>query len=268
MFDEFFIRPLLAGFGLALIAGPLGCLVVWRRMAYFGDTLAHAALLGVALGFFLQINLMLSVFVISVLIALCLLILQKSGQHGADSLLGLLSHSALAIGLVAFSLMPGSAQTDLTVLLMGDILSVSSTDLIVIWAGGALALLVLWLLWRPLFAATVSVELAEAEGMKPDRLNIVFMLMMALVIAIAINIVGVLMIAAMLIIPATTARRFASGPEVMAALAILIGMGAVLSGLFISFQWDSPAGPSIIVAAFLIFIASLVLGGLVLKKAR
>ena len=256
MLDDFFIRALVAGIGLALVTGPLGCFVVWRRMAYFGDTLSHGALLGVALGLLLQVDLTLAVFAVSALVSLALLVLQRRASLSADALLGLLSHSSLALGLVVLAFMTW-VRVDLMGLLFGDILAVSRSDLALIWGGGAIVLALLAAVWRPLFAATVNPEIAEAEGMRPDRANIVFMLLMAGVIAIAMKIIGVLLITAMLIIPAAAARRLASGPEQMAVLASAIGVAAVLGGLFGSLQWDTPSGPSIVVAALGLFLVSL-----------
>jgi len=268
MLDDFFARAILAGLGVALVAGPLGCFVVWRRLAYFGDTLSHAALLGVALAFLFEINIPLAVFAVSVMISLALLLLQKRATLSSDALLGLLSHSALALGLVALAFMTW-VRMDLMGLLFGDILAVSKIDIAVIWTGGVAVLVVLALIWRPLFAATVSAELAEAEGMHPDRANLIFMILMATVIAMSIKIVGVLLITAMLIIPAATARRFASGPEQMAVFASLAGMAAIVLGLEASLRWDTPSGPSIVVAALVLFLAAMSpIGTLIMRLVR
>lgn len=256
MFDDFFIRALVAGIGIALVAGPLGCFVVWRRLSYFGDTLAHSAVLGVSLAIFLEINIIASVFVIAILISLLLLFLQKKGGLASDALLGLMSHSALALGLVAIAFMTW-VRIDLNALLFGDILSVSKLDITIVWAGGILVMVVLAFIWRQLFAATVNEELAQAEGMKPDRANLVFMVLMALIIAISMKIVGVLLITALLIIPAATARRVSSSPEQMAVLAALFGVLAVVGGLFGSLRWDTPSGPSIVVMAMVLFVLTL-----------
>lgn len=256
MLDDFFTRAIVAGIGVALVAGPLGCFIVWRRLAYFGDTLSHAALLGVALAFLFEVNITLAVFGVSACVSIALLLLQKRASLSADALLGLLSHSALAVGLVVLAFMTW-IRIDLMGFLFGDILAVSKADIAIIWLGGAVVLAVLAAIWRPLFAATVSRELAEAEGMNPERANIIFMLLMAAVIAISMKIVGVLLITALLIIPAAAARRFAGGPEQMALLAAGIGAAAVLGGLFGSLEWDTPAGPSIVVSALGLFLASL-----------
>jgi zinc transport system permease protein len=254
--DDFFTRALVAGIGVAVVAGPLGCFIVWRRLAYFGDTLSHAALLGVALAFLFEINIIVSVFLVSACVSIALLLLQRRATLSADALLGLLAHSALALGLVVLAFMTW-VRMDLMGFLFGDILAVSRTDIAIIWIGGGVVLTILTLIWRPLFAGTVNRELAEAEGMNPQRADIIFMLLMALVIAISMKIVGVLLITAMLIIPAATSRRFATGPEQMAVLAAIMGAIAVVAGLFGSLEWDTPSGPSIVVAALALFVVSL-----------
>jgi zinc transport system permease protein len=253
MFDDFFVRALLAGVGVALVAGPLGCFIVWRRLAYFGDTLSHSALLGVVLAFLLQINITLAVFGVCAAVALSVLALQRNASLSSDSLLGMLAHSSLALGLVALAFM-SSVRVDLMGFLFGDILAVSQLDLAVIYVGGGIVIAVLVFVWRALFAATVNHDLAAAEGLRPDRANIVFMLLMAIVIAISMKIVGVLLITALLIIPAATARQLARGPEQMAVIATGLGVIAVVAGLLASLEWDTPSGPSIVVAAAVLFV--------------
>jgi zinc transport system permease protein len=267
MLDDFFTRALIAGIGLALVAGPLGCFIVWRRMAYFGDTMAHSALLGVALAFLLNINLTLGVFIVAALVSVALIVLQRWNTLSTDALLGILSHSTLAIGLVLVAFMTW-VRIDLMGFLFGDILSVSVTDIAVIWGGGAAVLLVLILTWRPLLAATVNDEVAEAEGLRPEVSRIVYMLLLAVVIAIAMKLVGVLLITSLLIIPAATARRLSVSPEQMAVLSALIGAVAVTGGLFGSLGYDTPSGPSIVVAALLLFVLSIVVPVQRLRRKR
>jgi len=251
--DDFFIRALIAGTGVAIVSGPLGCFVVWRRLAYFGDTLSCAALLGVALALHLEVNTTLAVFSVSVFISLALILLQSRVNLSSDALLGLLAHSALALGLVGLSFMTW-VRVDLMGFLFGDILAVTPKDIAVIWGGGAFVLLILLISWHSLFASTVNVEIAQAEGMNPEKSNIVLMLLMAVVIAISMKIVGVLLITSMLIFPAAIARRFSTGPEQMAFLSAIVGILVVFGGLFGSLQWDTPSGPSIVVTAALLFI--------------
>lgn len=256
MFEGFLVYALLGGLGLALVAGPLGCFVVWRRMAYFGDSLAHSALMGVALGFVLSIDVTLGIAATCVLFALAIVGLQQQRRIATDTLLGILSHTALSIGLVALSLM-GSLRVDLLGYLFGDILSVTPQDLTVIYGGGALALVVLAVIWRDLLAATVHEELARAEGVAVFRVRLVFTLLLAVVVAISMKVMGILLITSMLIIPAAAARRFARTPEAMALLAAATGVLAVALGLGASLRWDTPSGPSIVVAAFSLFLVSL-----------
>lgn len=256
MLDDFFIRALVAGIGVALVAGPLGCFVVWRRMAYFGDTMAHSALLGVALSFLLEVNLSIGVFLVAALVSIALLLLQRRNQLSADALLGILSHSTLAIGLVLVTFMTW-VRIDLMGFLFGDILAVTATDIALIYGGGGAILALLVWMWRPLLAATVNAELAEAEGLQPETSKVIFMLLLASVIAIAMKLVGVLLITSLLIIPAATARRLSATPEQMAAIAALTGVLAVCGGLFGSLHYDTPSGPSIVVAALVLFLISM-----------
>lgn len=258
MLDDFFSRALLAGVGLALVTGPLGCFVVWRRMAYFGDTMAHSALLGVALAFLFNINLTLGVFLVAAMVSLLLLLLQRGNHISTDALLGLLSHSTLAVGLVIVPFLSW-VRLDLIGFLFGDILAVSAGDVLVIWGGGAAILAVLAWLWRPLLASTVNAELAEAEGLNPELSRLLLMLLLACTIAIAMKIVGVLLITALLVIPAAAARRQSSTPEQMALLAALAGAAAVVAGLYGSLRFDTPSGPSIVVAALGLFLVSILL---------
>ena len=256
MLEDFFTRALLAGIGLALVAGPLGCFIVWRRMAYFGDTMAHSALLGVALAFLFDLNLTIGVFVVAALVSVALVLLQRRNALSTDALLGILSHSTLALGLVLVAFMTW-VRIDLMGFLFGDILAVSVADIAVIYAGGAAVLVVLALIWRSLLASTVNAEVAEAEGLHPEVTRLVFMLLLAVVIAIAMKLVGVLLITSLLIIPAATARRFSASPEQMAVIAALAGAISVTGGLFGSLNYDTPSGPSIVVAALVLFLLSI-----------
>ena len=256
MFDDFLFRALIAGIGIAIVTGPLGCFVVWRRLSFFGDTLAHSALLGVILSISFDINISLSIFAVSSLVALILLRLQNTTNLAGDALLGLLSHSSLAIGLVVLGFL-SFIRFDIMGVLFGDILSVNVNDLIIIWAGGAIILFVLWLIWKPLFASTVNYELAEAEGMNPKRVNAIFTILLAALIAISIKMVGLLLITGMLIIPCAMARNLSNNPKQMVVLSIIGGLLSVGLGLFSSLEFNTASGPSIIAASLLLFVLSL-----------
>ena len=256
--DDFLIRALFAGIGLALIAGPLGAFIVWRRMAYFGDTLAHSGLLGVGLGILLDIDVGLGVITVCILISLALLVLQRRRGLAVDTLLGILSHTTLSLGLVALAFLE-TVRVDLVSYLFGDILAVNMLDLYWIWGGGALVLIIIIILWRPLLAITVHEELAQVEGIPVFAVRLLFMLLIAVIIALAMKVVGILLITSLLIIPAATARRFANTPESMAILASLLGCIAVGLGLVASLYWDTPTGPSIVVASAVLFSVAFVL---------
>ena len=256
MFDDFFIRALVAGLGVAIVTGPLGCFVIWRRLSYFGDTLSHSALLGVTLAYSMEFNIALSVFIISSLIALTLIQLQKRTNLPGDALLGLLAHSSLAVGLVVIGFL-SFIRFDIMGVLFGDILSVSVNDLLIIWIGGATILVVLWRIWKPLFAATVNYELAEAEGMQPDRINVIFTILLAALIAISIKMVGLLLITGMLIIPTAMARNLSNNPKQMVIFSIIGGLLSVFIGLYTSFEINTASGPTIITVALILFILSL-----------
>ena len=249
---DFVVRAALAGLGVAAAAGPLGSFIVWRRMAYFGDTLSHSALLGIALGLLLGVDLNLAVVAVCVGLAVLLVVLQEQRLLASDTLLGIMSHGALSLGLIAVSFLE-TVRVDLTAYLFGDILAVSGRDLAWIWGGALFALVLVVVLWRPLLAITLHEELARVDGTNVAAVRLAFMLLVAVVIAVAMKIVGVLLITSLLILPAATGRRFARTPEAMAGFAALAGAVAVLGGMAMSLRWDTPAGPSIVVAAGILF---------------
>ncbi|KJR28448.1 zinc ABC transporter permease subunit ZnuB [Vibrio sp. S234-5] len=252
---EFLLPSILAGIGIALIAGPLGSFVVWRKMAYFGDTLAHASLMGLALGFLLDINLYLALVVCCLTLAVILVTLQKQQLIASDTLLGILAHSALSIGLVAVSFLD-NVRVDLMSYLFGDLLAVSAQDLLFIYAGVVAISAALFIFWRPLLSTTVNEELAAVEGVNTDLIRLVLMLMVGIVIAVGMKFVGALIMTSLLITPAATARRFASSPEQMAFTAAFLGVISVLSGLTLSWHFDTPAGPSVVISATSLFVLS------------
>ncbi len=254
MLDDFMVRAGLAGLGVALAAGPLGCFVVWRRMAYFGDATAHAAILGVALSLAFSFSITFGVLLAAFAMAMAISSLSGRGL-AVDTLLGVAAHAALAIGLVAMAL-TSDRTIDIDAYLFGEILAVGRLDLALIWAGAALVLGLLYWRWSALLTATINEELACASGVDPRRERLILTLALALVVAAALKVVGALLITAMLIIPAAAARRYARGPEAMAATAALIGAVAVAGGLRASWVLDTPTGPTIVVAATVLFLGS------------
>ncbi|WP_375173647.1 metal ABC transporter permease [Pseudooceanicola sp.] len=265
LLDDFMVRATLAGLGLAIAAAPLGCFVVWRRMAYFGDATAHAAILGVALSLTFSASVFGGVLAVSLVMALTVSALSGRG-FAMDTMLGVLAHSALAFGLVAASFLSG-VRIDLMAYLFGDILAVVPADLAVIWGGAALVLgLIIWR-WSALLTATLNPDLAFAEGVDPKREELVLTLALAIVVAVAIKVVGALLITAMLIIPAAAARPFSRTPEMMALYAVGIAAASVLGGLRASYVLDTPTGPTIVCVVAILFALSVGIAG-VLARAR
>lgn len=254
MLDDFLVRAALAAVGTALAAGLLGCFVVWRRMAYFGDATAHAAILGVALSLGFSVSIFAGVAGIALLMALSIFALSGKG-YAVDTVLGVLAHGALATGLVAVSLIPG-ARINLDAYLFGDVLTVTKGDLLIIWGGAAVVALVLWRHWSALLTATLNPDLAYAAGLNPRREQFVLTLLLAAVVAVSIKVVGALLITALLVIPAATARGLSRTPERMAAIAASLGVIAAIGGLELSLFLDTPVGPSIVVVAAAMFAVS------------
>lgn len=254
MLDDFFTRAVLAGLGLALVAGPLGSFVIWRRMAYFGDSTAHAAILGVAISLGFNLSIYAGTLMTALGMAVLVTQLVSRGQS-MDTVLGVLAHSALAVGLVAISFVP-QARADLSSYLFGDILAVGRADLATIWLGAGAVLAVLIWRWQKIITATVNEELAMAAGIDPRLERLVLSLALAVVVALSIRVVGSLLISAMLIVPAAAARGLARTPERMATQATAIAAAAVVAGLYGSLRLDTPAGPSIVAAAACFFVVS------------
>jgi zinc transport system permease protein len=254
LLDSFLIRAALAGLGVALAAAPLGCFVVWRRMAYFGDATAHAAILGVALALALDAPIFAGALVMALVMASVVTTLSGRG-YAVDTLLGVMAHSSLAFGLVAVSFLPG-VRIDLMAFLFGDILAVGRGDVAVIWGGAALVLALLWWRWSALLTATLNDDLAQAAGIDPRREERILTIALAVVVALAIKVVGVLLIAALLVIPAAAARPLARTPEAMALIAGGIGAVSALGGLWAAWKLDTPAGPSIVCVAVVAFALS------------
>ena len=255
MSDAFLLRALLGALGVALVAAPLGCFVVWRRMAYVGDSLAHAALLGVAAGALLGIDLRIGVLAVGLAIALIIAGIERRARLATDTLLGIAAHGALALGFIAVTMVPG-LRADIVGLLFGDVLALTWVDVTWIWAGALLVLATLALLWRMLLLATIDEDLAAAEGVPTARMRIALMLLVAAVVALAMKAVGALLITALLLIPAATARRFTHGPETMALGAALVGALSVAGGLAASLRFDVPAAPGIVAVALGLFALS------------
>jgi zinc transport system permease protein len=254
--EPFFQRALIAGLAVALVSGPVGCFIVWRRMAYFGESLAHSGLLGVGLGLLMNFNITLGAVATATVLALLLLTLRRQQGLATDTLLGVLSHTALALGLIVVGLATGAASDHMDIL-FGDVLTVSTQDVWAVWIGAGLVLFSLSFMWRDLIATSVHEELARAEGVRVERIELAFILLIAVMTAIAMKIVGLLLITALMVIPAATARRLATTPERMAVLAATFSGLSVIGGLLASAFIGGASGPCVVLAASSFFALTL-----------
>lgn len=265
MLDDFLIKAVMAGIGIAIICGVMGCFVVWRRMAYFGDSLAHSALLGIAIGLAVGISMSLSILVISIIFAILLLWLQHRGVLATDTLLGILAHGALSSGMVLLSLL--GIPIDLHAFLFGDILTVNNVDLTLIGLGLIIILCIMIYFWDQLILMTLSADLAKAEGVRSFALQMMFLILMTITVAVSVRMVGVLLITSMLIIPAATARQLVRTPEAMAIGAVIIGIMAVILGMASSISLNTPTGPSMVACLAVMFAVVMVITGLLRKPS-
>lgn len=258
--EPFFVKALLAASGLAVVAAPLGCIIVWRRMAYVGETLAQASLLGVALGLALNIDLTLAVVIAAVAVALLLVLFGRQKLLALDSVLGLMHHAALALAVMAIALLRGPS-IDLMGYLFGDVFAVTDADLAWVFGGGAVVLAVTVLLWGPLVRLALHEDLATAEGIHPEWPRAAFDVLLAVTIAVAMKIVGILLVMAFLVVPAVAARPLAGTPGRMAIIAAVVGVLSAVGGLYLSLGFDTPGGPSIVLVMCGFAVVSLLAAG-------
>ena len=224
-------------------------------MSFFVDTLAHSALLGIALGLATNSDPQLSIVISGLLIAFLLGILEKNSLVSTDTLLSILAHSTLTIGVI-FLALTDSIRVNIEAYLFGDMLTISRSNLLWI-AGISLAIgVTLYRFWNDFLSITVQAELAEIEGVNVKRMCLLLIILTELIISVALKIVGVLLITSLLIIPPATARRFAETPEKMSFIAIITGILVVIAGLVWAFELDTPVGSTIVVCATFLFALS------------
>ena len=254
IFDDFFMRALIGGLGIAIAAAPLGCFIVWRRMAYFSDATAHASILGVALALAFSVSIFFGTLFAALIMGLLVMLLSKRG-YASDTTLGVLAHSALAIGLVVTSLIP-DVSVDLMSYLFGDILAIGKMDLVLIWVGVGFISLLMWHRWTALILSTLNPDMARADHIDPDKEQLILTIALAVLVAMGIQVVGVLLVSSLLIIPAASARVFAKTPEKMLLGTLIFACCSVGSGLWASYHFDTPTGPTIVSACAAIFALS------------
>ena len=256
--DPFIIRGIVAGIAVALISGLVGCFVVWRRLSYYGESIAHSSLLGAGIGILIGIGINFGVVFICLLFGILFLWLQQSKALSSDTLLGVLAHFALAVGIIVISF--NKIKIDLHAFLFGDILTVSITDIWGMYIGVLIAITLILSNWSSLLLVTLDEDLAKSEGINPLYINILLTTIMTIVVALSLQIIGLLLITAMLIIPAATARRLVNSPEGMVIVATLIGIFSVVFGIYLSVEMDLPSGPSIVVVSSILFFVSHMFG--------
>ena len=262
--DPFIIRGILAGIAVALISGLVGCFVVWRRMSYYGESIAHSSLLGVGLGILMGIGINLGVIFTCLLFGILFLWLQQSKVLSSDTLLGVLAHLALSVGVIVISM--NRVKIDIHSFLFGDILTVTQNDLWGMYLAVLVVVIIICLNWSSLLLVTIDEDLAKAEGVNPLFINLLLTSILTIVVAVSIQIIGLLLITSMLIIPAAASRRLVNSPETMAVVATVIGILSVIIGIFLSIEIDAPSGPSIVVVSAVLFFLSPVLAILLNKK--
>lgn len=227
-------------------------------MSYYGESIAHSSLLGVGLGILLGTGINFGVIIICLLFGILFLWLQQSKILSTDTLLGVLAHLALSIGIIVISL--NRIKIDIEAFLFGDILTVSSSDLWIMYLGVGITILLILINWSSLLLVTIDEDLARAEGINPIYINLLLTIVLTIVVAVSLQIIGLLLITAMLIIPAATSRRLANSPGQMALIATLVGVFSVISGIFLSIELDAPSGPSIVVISAILFFLSYLFG--------
>ncbi len=256
LLDDFLIRSILAGMMMVSIAAPIGCLMVWQRLAFLSDTLGHAAVMGVGLGLLLQFPPMVGVLAVVLLIVVSLSQVVNFNNALSETTLAIISHTGLAAGLILLGVLP-SDMVSIEAILFGDLLAVTLTDLGMIFITSLVLVILLLQHWRSFVAISVSREIAQAEGIQVRKVQLLLYLMIALLVAVMMKVMGVLLIAAMLVIPTSSARVLSGSPERMVIISAIYGMLALAGGIFSSFRFDWQAGPSIVLSATSLLLVTL-----------
>ena len=254
--DDFLVRSVIAGLIMVVIAAPMGCLMVWQRLAFLSDTLGHAAVMGVGLGLLLEVTPVFGVLAVALLIVFSLNRVNSFNSALSETTLAIISHTGLAGGIILVGLLPAQS-VNLEAILFGDLLATTSADLTRLLITTVVLLLLLLHHWRSFVAVSVSREIAQAEGIEVRKVQFLMYIMIALLVAVMMKVMGVLLIAAMLVIPTTSARLFSRSPEQMVAVSALYGLGALAGGIGSSFQFDWQTGPAIVVSATMLLLITL-----------
>ncbi len=253
--DDFIYRAIIASIGVSLIAGSLGCFVIWKRLSYFSDSISHSALLGVALGLATGLGINLGLVIVGGLFAVLIVVLQQKEFWSSDAVLGIFSHLSLSLGIVVLGII-GNQNTDYFAYLFGDILSITSKDLYWIFSVLIVVVTILVFNWKKLLLLTLNEELAKAEGINKLYYDLLFMFLIALAVSVSVQIVGVLLITSLLIIPPAISRVISNSPVTMILASMVVSIFSVLLGLYLSIDFDLATGPTIVITlGALFFIA-------------
>jgi zinc transport system permease protein len=258
--DDFLIRAMIGAGLLGAAAGPIGCIVLWRRMAYLGESVAHLGLTGVAAGILLGVSPLIGVVVLAILAAL---VMARAGESArglipSGTIIGIVGHVGLALGFVLLATMD-TVRADLLGYLFGDVLALSTSEIIWIAAASAGLLVAIAVLWRPLIALSINRDIAIAEGTRHRLADTAFLVLVAILVALGLKIVGALLIVALILIPPAAARAFSRTPEAMAVLSAFLGAASAPLGIELAWMSNAPAGPSIVLAAAALLSVSLVM---------
>jgi ABC-type Mn2+/Zn2+ transport systems, permease components len=246
--DDFLLRSLLMGVGFSILAGPLGSVMVWRRLSFLGDTVAHSALLG--LGFSLLFNVASTVMltIVCVVFAIALIFMPLRSKVSLDAVLAILSHGSLALGLVVLGLLKQSTLM-LSGFLFGDILAVTPAEVIGTFALAGVMIVLLACFWRPFLTTLISEDLATADQVQIVWVKLAYAVTLGLAVGLLLKTIGVLLMTALLIIPATAARYIAQSPLQMMIISSCLAIVSYGFGFWGSYLWDTPTAPSVVVMA-------------------
>lgn len=252
---DFMVRAFSAGLIIGTIAPLIGLFLVVKRYSLLADTLSHVSLVGVALGVLLHFNPMFGALLTSCLTAFGIEKLRESRKIFGESILALFLSGSLAVAILLFNLVRGQ-NVSIVNYLFGSITTVSSQDILLIGSFGCLVLFVTIVLFKKLFLVSYDEDLAKASGLPVKTLNITLMLLAAVTVSLSMQVVGTLLMGALMVIPVLAATQFGASFFRTAIYATLLSLSSVIIGLFASFYLNLPSGGAIVVVTIILFALS------------
>ena len=265
---DFMRRALLAAVLVGLCAPAIGIFLVQRRLALMGDGIGHVALTGVAVGFLLSTAPVLTAVVAAVAGGIAIELLRERGRTSGDVALALLFYGGIAGGVVLTGLSPGRTSTSLVAYLFGSVTTVSSDDLVVVVALSVTVLAVVLVFGRELFAVSLDEEVARVAGLRVRALNLLVAVLAALTVALAMRVVGVLLVSALMVVPVATAQRVARGFLRTLLASLALGVAVSVTGLVVAYYVDVAPGATIVLVAIGVFLVVAVVDALVPRARR